>query len=288
MNLQIILVLLTIIAIALLNYKKIQLFIDYIKEQIAIDFKKRTNLDWYTLNRLSAPKSFIWGFLFKSPVLYFDDNYLYITKSSNPVIKYPISANVELRKTNVMINDRKVWKIIIDDSGKQINYKFRIYRNFNLFLEKVSGNPKAIVEERYIWKFLNNLLSLSAIFLESNRIKYIENICKLENLTKIETYGNLIEKYSQILNENEIGKQVIHKNIYYHSGESYEVEENNLGLIVGRFETIEEALIGKQQADIKTIQNLAEVNILDFIYLIKIIMTKNSRNQKIIINLSLI
>lgn len=152
MELYIILAILALIAIALFNYKKIQLFIDYIEKQIAIDFKKRTNLDWYTLNRLSAPKSFIWGLLFKSPVLYFDDTNLYITKSSNPVIKYPISAIIELRKTNVMINEVRVWKIIIDDAGKQLIYKFRVYRNFNLFLEKVSVNPNAIVDERYIWK----------------------------------------------------------------------------------------------------------------------------------------
>ncbi|MFH6989203.1 hypothetical protein ACHRVW_15790 [Flavobacterium collinsii] len=152
MNLYFILALLALIVLLLLNYKKIQLLIDYIKKQIAIDFKKRTNLDWYTLNRLSAPKSFIWGILFKSPVLYFDDNYLYITKSSDPVIKYPISAIIELRKTNVMINEARVWKIIINDAGKQMIYKFRVYRNFNLFLEKVSQNPNAIVDERYIWK----------------------------------------------------------------------------------------------------------------------------------------
>ena len=152
MNLYIIFTILALIAILLLNYKKIQLFIDYIKDQIAIDFKKRTNLDWYTLNRLSAPKSFIWGFLFKSPVLYFDDTNLYITRSNDPVIKYSISTIIELRKTNVMINDRRVWKIIINDAGKQIIYKFRVYSNFNLFLEKVSENPNAIVDERYIWK----------------------------------------------------------------------------------------------------------------------------------------
>lgn len=152
MNLYFILALFALIVLLLLNYKKIQLLIDYIKEQIAIDFKKRTNLDWYTLNRLSAPKSFIWGLLFKSPVLYFDDTNLYITKSSDPVIKYPISTIIELRKTNVMINDARVWKIIINDAGKQMIYKFRVYRNFNLFLEKVSRNPNAIVDERYVWK----------------------------------------------------------------------------------------------------------------------------------------
>lgn len=135
-------------------------------------------------------------------------------------------------------------------------------------LDNLQNLTKLFLNNNQIEKIenLDNLPSLSAIFLESNRIKYIENIPKLENLTKIETYGNLIEKYSQILNENEIGKYVIHKNVYYHSGESYEVDENNLGLIIGRFKTIEEALIGKQQADIKSIQNLAGENLLDFIF----------------------
>ncbi|WKL48342.1 hypothetical protein Q1W71_00915 [Flavobacterium pectinovorum] len=152
MNNYIVFAILALIIILVFNYKKIELFIDFIEEQVAIDFKKRTNLDWHTLNRLSAPKSFIWGLLFKSPVLYFDDDYLYITKSSNPVIKYPISTIIELRKTNVMINDVRVWKIIIDDAGKRMVYKFRVYRNFNNFLEKVSENPNAIVDERYVWK----------------------------------------------------------------------------------------------------------------------------------------
>lgn len=123
-----------------------------LKNKSRLTFKKRTNLDWHTLNRLSPPKSFIWGLLFKSPVLYFDETNLYITKSSDPVIKYPISTIIELRKTNVMINEVRVWKIIIDDAGKQIHYKFRIYRNFNLFLEKVRQNPNTIVDLRYVWK----------------------------------------------------------------------------------------------------------------------------------------
>jgi len=155
MTLYIILAFSALIIILILNYKKIQLFIDYIKKQIATDFKKRTNLDWYTLKRLSAPKPFIWGlekFLFNTSVLYFDDNYLYITKSNDPVIKHALSTITELRRTSVMINDKRIWKITINNTGKQIIYKFGIYRNFNLFQEKIRQNPDAIIDERYIWK----------------------------------------------------------------------------------------------------------------------------------------
>ncbi|MDQ6469481.1 leucine-rich repeat protein [Flavobacterium sp. LHD-80] len=134
-------------------------------------------------------------------------------------------------------------------------------------LDNLESLTKLVLNDNQIEKIegLDNLLSLSTLNLESNKIKYIENISKLKNLTKFETYGNLIEKYAEILNENEIGKYVIHKKVYFHSGESYEVEEDNLGLIVGRFETLNEALISKHRADIKSLQNLAGANIVDFI-----------------------
>jgi hypothetical protein len=147
-------VFLLLILILLLCTKRIQSWIEYFKRQRALEFKKRTNLDLYTLTRLSAPAQFIWGlelFLFKRTVFYFDDNNLYITKSNDPVIKYALSTIIEVKRTNVMINDRRVWKIIIDNSGKQIIYKIRSYRNFGLFLEKIKENPNAIVDDQYIW-----------------------------------------------------------------------------------------------------------------------------------------
>ena len=154
MFLNIVLIFLLIVLIFLLSYRKILSLIEYFNKQRAIDFKKRTHLDLYTLTRLSAPGQFMWRletFLFKRTVFYFDDNNLYVTKSDDPVIKYPLSTITEVRKTNVMINDRRVWKIIIDDSGKQIIYKIRSYHNFSLFLEKVKANPISIVDDQYIW-----------------------------------------------------------------------------------------------------------------------------------------
>lgn len=154
MFVNIVLVFLSIVIIILLSYKKIQSWFEYFREQSAIDFKKRTNLDLYTLTRLSAPPPFMWGLekvLFRKPVFYFDADNLYIIKSNDSVIKYPLSTITEAKRTNIMINDRRVWKIIIDISGKQIIYKIRNYRNFDLFLEKVKENPNAIVDDQYIW-----------------------------------------------------------------------------------------------------------------------------------------
>ncbi|KFF05837.1 hypothetical protein [Flavobacterium reichenbachii] len=155
MTIYIALIFLAFIIVLLFNHKKIQSWIDYFIELRAIEFKKRTNLDLHTLTRLSAPTTFMWGlekFLFNISVYYFDDNNLYVIKSKSPVVQHAISTITEMRKTNVMINERRVWKIIIDDSGKRFTYKIRSYRNFNLFLEMVSQNPNAIVDERYLWK----------------------------------------------------------------------------------------------------------------------------------------
>ena len=79
MNIKL-LILSTVIIILIFNYKRILSFIKYIKEQRAIEFKKRTNLNLFELNRLSAPHTlFFFGlgnYFFPKPVLYFDENNL--------------------------------------------------------------------------------------------------------------------------------------------------------------------------------------------------------------------
>jgi hypothetical protein len=147
-------VLLAIIVILTLNYKRIIAFIDYIKEQRAIKFNKRTNLNLNELYRLSAPPAlFLFGMeehLFPKPVLYFDANNLYCVTSNLPVIQHPLASITEVQRTAVMINKRRVWKIFVKNNDKQMVYKFRTYRNLDLFLEKVKENPNALIEDRYI------------------------------------------------------------------------------------------------------------------------------------------
>lgn len=154
MNIKII-ILLAVIIILLLNYKRILSYIEYIKEQKAIEFKKRTNLNLDDLYKLSAPSTFLlFGLennIFQKPVLYFDENNLYCITSNLPVVQHPLSSITEVQRTAVMINKRRVWKIIIKDNDIQKAYKFRVYRNLDLFLEKVKENPNSIVDDRYIW-----------------------------------------------------------------------------------------------------------------------------------------
>lgn len=157
MNIKILL-LLALVIILILNYKRIVSFIEYRKEQRAIEFKKRTNLDLSKLARISArPNFFLFGlemYLFSKPVFYFDESNLYRIQLNEPVIKHAISTISEVQRTNVMINERRVWKIIINDSGSQINYKVRSnYAKFDLFLEKIKENPNAIVDSKYVWQF---------------------------------------------------------------------------------------------------------------------------------------
>lgn len=154
MNIKI-LILIAVIIILLFNYKRILSYIEYIKEQRAIEFKKRTNLNLNELYRLSAPPIiFLFGlekYIFPKPVLYFDEKNLYCITLNLPVIQYPLSCITEVKRTIVSINKRRVWQIFIDENNKKATYKFQTYRNLNLFLEKVKENPNAIVDNRYIW-----------------------------------------------------------------------------------------------------------------------------------------
>lgn len=154
MGTKIIITFLVLIIISLLCYPKVQSWIDYYREKRAIEFKQRTGLDLWSLHRLSAPAPFFWGlekFIFNTTVFYFDENNLYLIKSNEPLIKYPLSSIIEARRTMVTINKRRVWKIIVDHAGQQFIFKLRTYSNFSLFLDKVSENPNAIVDDRYIW-----------------------------------------------------------------------------------------------------------------------------------------
>lgn len=151
MGTNIVLIFLALVIISLLCYPKVQSWIDYYREKRAIEFKKRTGLDLWSLYRLSAPTPYLEKLIFKTAIFYFDENNLYRIKPNEPLLKYPLSTIIEARRTMLTINKRRVWKIIIDNSGQKVIYKLRTYDNFSLFLEKVSENPNAIVDDRYIW-----------------------------------------------------------------------------------------------------------------------------------------
>ncbi|MCC9074064.1 hypothetical protein LNQ49_20975 [Flavobacterium sp. F-65] len=149
MPVNIVFILFTLIIILLLSYKKIQSVNEYFTKLREIDFKKRTNLDLWKLTRISAPAPFLFGlekYIETNSVFYFDKDNLYIIKYDKPVIKHSLSTISEVIKTHLNINERRIWKIIVYESGKQIIYKIKDeYWNFELFLDKINENPNSIV-----------------------------------------------------------------------------------------------------------------------------------------------
>ncbi|WP_170141403.1 hypothetical protein [Flavobacterium aquicola] len=55
-----------------------------------------------------------------------------------------------------MINDRRVWKIVINKEDDKIIYKLTTNdtlsnNNFNYFLDKVNENDNSIVDSDWLW-----------------------------------------------------------------------------------------------------------------------------------------
>ena len=90
---------------------------------------------------------------------YYDKEYLYVISTKNQVIKHRISDIIEVGKTSIMINDRRIWKIVInnvDDVDDKIIYKLSTNdtlsnNNFNFFLDKVNENSNSIVDANWLW-----------------------------------------------------------------------------------------------------------------------------------------
>ncbi|PWA05125.1 hypothetical protein [Flavobacterium laiguense] len=149
---------LLLITLLVFNIKRIFNYIENYKEQKEIDFKKRTNLDLWKLTKISGG-IFMFGldkyFVNKSD-FYFDDKNLYLINYNKPVIKHSISDIIEVSKTSISLNDRKVWKIIINDLNEKKVYKITTNdslsnSNFSMFLDKVNENSNSIVDSNLLW-----------------------------------------------------------------------------------------------------------------------------------------
>ena len=94
---------------------------------------------------------FLYGleyFFLNRPVFYFDENYFYKVTRKDPAVRHKLSDVIEVRKTNVMINNRRVWKVIIDELGQQTGYRMRSnFGDFDLFLEKIKENPRNFIAQ---------------------------------------------------------------------------------------------------------------------------------------------
>ena len=141
-----IITLFVIVILLMLNTQRISNYLQNRQEQQEIDFKERTNLDLWKLIKLSPGITWLGSdqFHFSNPEFYFDDAYLYLI-DYNKVVKHPIGNIIEVTRTPYSQNDRRIWKIVINEPKSQIIYKIVTNQslttnNFSLFLDKVKEN----------------------------------------------------------------------------------------------------------------------------------------------------
>lgn len=121
-------------------------------------FKRRTNLDLTKLTKISNGHFFfgLAEYLRAKSEFYYNEEYLYVISTKNQVAKHRITNIVEVSKTSIMINNRRIWEIVINNVDDKIIYKLSTNdtlsnNNFNLFLDKVNANSNSIVDTNWLW-----------------------------------------------------------------------------------------------------------------------------------------
>lgn len=71
------------------------------------------------------------------------------------VVKHSIGNIIEVTRTPYSQNDRRIWKIVINESDNQIIYKIVTNQslttnNFSLFLDKVNENSNSVVDSEWL------------------------------------------------------------------------------------------------------------------------------------------
>lgn len=148
---------LLLICILLFNTKRISNYFENQEEQKEIDFKKRTNLDLWKLTKLSPGITMLGSdqFHYTESEFYFDNTFLYLIEINKPVIKFALSNIIELTRTPYTHNNRRIWKIIINEPNKQIEYKITTNHsltssNLTTFLDKVNENSNSVVDSEWL------------------------------------------------------------------------------------------------------------------------------------------
>ena len=151
-----IITLFVIVILLMLNTQRISNYLQNRQEQQEIDFKERTNLDLWKLIKLSPGITWLGSdqFHFSNPEFYFDDAYLYLI-DYNKVVKHPIGNIIEVTRTPYSQNDRRIWKIVINEPKSQIIYKIVTNQslttnNFSIFLDKVKENSDSVVDSEWL------------------------------------------------------------------------------------------------------------------------------------------
>ena len=151
-----IITLFVIVILLMLNTQRISNYLQNRQEQQEIDFKERTNLDLWKLIKLSPGITWLGSdqFHFSNPEFYFDDAYLYLIDYKE-VVKRPIGNISEVTRTPYSQDDRRIWKIVINEPKSQIIYKIVTNQslttnNFSLFLDKVKENSDSVVDSEWL------------------------------------------------------------------------------------------------------------------------------------------
>jgi|GEM_PF-1677826 len=147
-----------IIIILILNSQRISRYFESSQEQQEIDFKERTNLDLWKLTKISLGITWFGPdhVQYTNPEFYFDDDFFYII-NYDKVIKHDIGNIVEVTRTSYSKNDKRIWKIVVQESGNKTVYKIMTNHslttsNFSNFLDKVNENPDSVVDSEWLLK----------------------------------------------------------------------------------------------------------------------------------------
>ena len=147
-----------ILLILMSNSRRISNYFESRRRKQESDFKERTNLDLWKLTKLSPGITWFGPdeFQFCNPEFYFDENFLYVIENDK-VIKHSIGNISEVTRTLYTRNDRRIWKIVINELSGQIEYKIVTNQslttsNFSFFLDKVNENPNSVVDSEWLLK----------------------------------------------------------------------------------------------------------------------------------------
>ena len=149
---------LILIIVILPNIRQILSYYENLEEKNEADFKSRTGLDLWKLTKIYPEETIIGSkhfFIIKPESFYYDDDFFYKIRTDNTIIKHKISNIVEVTRTSFTRNDKRIWKIIINESDKKTEYKIPLTitlsnNNFADFLEKVNQNSDSVVDSEWL------------------------------------------------------------------------------------------------------------------------------------------
>ncbi|WP_428223862.1 hypothetical protein [Flavobacterium sp.] len=133
-------------------------FFEELRNKKEEEFKQNTGLNLWELTDIEAhiASNTIETFVYSRDKAYFDDSNLYIIADSTVLASYELNSIKELTRTSYISNDKRIWKLVIDDTYKKQEFKLIPFKNlttvnFSLFLDKVAENEDSLVNSEFIF-----------------------------------------------------------------------------------------------------------------------------------------